>query len=208
MLESISLLFIITSFVLIITPGQDMMLVMSRSITQGWKAGVITAAGVSTGLLGHSLLAALGLGAVLMASEMIFVAIKYVGAAYLIYLGVSALRHRSGPLDVRHLASVPLRRLFLQGAISNISNPKITIFYFAYLPQFIPSGSAHPTLTLFGLGVVFAGLTFLVKGPVGYGAGLLSSWLRARPSVLAWINRTSGVILVALGIRLALSRRS
>lgn len=208
MLESISVLFIVTSLVLIITPGQDMMLVMSRSITQGWKAGVVTAAGVSTGLLGHSLLAALGLGAVLMASEMIFVAIKYVGAAYLVYLGICALRHRGGDLDVRQLAAVPLRKLFLQGAVSNISNPKITIFYFAYLPQFIPPGNPHPTLTLFGLGVVFAGLTFLVKGPVGYGAGVLSSWLRERPTVLAWINRTSGVILVALGIRLALSRRA
>ena len=207
MTESISLLFIVTSLVLIITPGQDMMLVMSRSITQGWKAGVATAAGVSTGLLGHSLLAALGLGAVLMASEMIFVVIKYAGAAYLVYLGIGALRHRGDRLNLEKLATVPLRKLFLQGAISNISNPKITIFYFAYLPQFIPPGSGQPTLTLFGLGVLFAALTFLVKGPVGYGAGRLSGWLRARPAVLTWINRTSGVILVALGVRLAMSRR-
>ncbi len=207
MLESLSLLFIVTSLILIVTPGQDMMLVMSRSLAQGWKAGVVTAAGVSTGLLGHSLLAALGLGALLGASEMVFSLIKYVGAAYLVYLGIKLLAHGGNPIEVRGMAAVSLRTLFFQGAFSNLSNPKITIFYFAYLPQFIPAGSGHPTILLFGLGVAFAILTFLVKGPVGYGAGVLSGWLRSRPAVLSWINRTSGAVLVALGIRLALERR-
>jgi len=207
MTDALSLLFIVTSLVLIITPGQDMMLVMSRSIAQGWKAGVVTAAGVSTGLLGHSVLATLGLGAVLMASELIFVIIKYVGAAYLVYLGISLLCQRKSEITVRQLSSIPMRTLFFQGAFSNLSNPKITIFYFAYLPQFIPNTTANPTLVLFGLGVVFAVLTFLVKGPVGCGAGVLSGWLRARPRFLSWINRTSGVVLVALGIKLALARR-
>ena len=101
-----------------------------------------------------------------------------------------------------------MRKLFIQGAFSNISNPKITIFYFAYLPQFIPTGATQPTIILFMLGVAFALLTFLVKGPVGYGAGVLSGWLRARPAILSWTNRTSGMILVALGLRLALARRS
>lgn len=208
MLESVSWLFIVTSLVLIVTPGQDMMLVMSRSITQGWKAGVVTAAGVSTGLLGHSLLASLGLGALLGASEMIFVTIKYVGAAYLVYLGIKLLAQGRSEIEVRRMSAVPMRSLFFQGAFSNLSNPKITIFYFAYLPQFIPSGSAHPTTMLFALGVAFAALTFIVKGPVGYGAGILSGWLRSRPTVLSWINRTSGVVLVALGIRLAMERRN
>ena len=207
MTDSLSLLFIVTSLVLIITPGQDMMLVMSRSIAQGCSAGVVTAAGVSTGLLGHSLLATLGLGAVLMASQLIFEIIKYVGAAYLVYLGINLLRQRKSEIAVRRLSAVPLRTLFLQGAISNLSNPKITIFYFAYLPQFIPRDAANPAAVLFGLGVAFAVLTFLVKGPVGYGAGVLSGWLRARPQILSRINRTSGLVLVALGIKLALARR-
>ena len=207
MMESLSLLFIVTSLILIITPGQDMMLVMSRSIAQGWKAGVVTAAGVSTGLLGHSLLASLGLGAVMGASEMIFVVIKYVGAAYLVYLGIKLLAQGRSEIEVLGMSAVSMRKLFFQGAFSNISNPKITIFYFAYLPQFIPAGSDHPTIMLFALGVAFAALTFLVKGPVGYGAGVLSGWLRSRPAVLSWINRTSGVVLVALGIRLALALR-
>ena len=208
MVESLSWLFIATSLVLIITPGQDMMLVMSRSIAQGWKAGVVTAAGVSTGLLGHSLLAAVGLGAVLLASEVIFMTIKYVGAGYLVYLGIRLLLQGRSDIAVQGMAAVPMRKLFIQGAFSNISNPKITIFYFAYLPQFIPAGATQPTTTLFMLGVAFALLTFLVKGPVGYGAGVLSGWLRARPAVLSWTNRTSGMILVALGLKLALARRS
>jgi threonine/homoserine/homoserine lactone efflux protein len=207
-MDSLSLLFLVSSLVLIVTPGQDMMLVMSRSITQGWRAGVVTAAGVSTGLLGHSLLASLGLGALLLASERIFVVIKYVGAAYLVYLGLRMLAQRGGRLAFREMTAVSLKTLFFQGAVSNLSNPKITIFYFAYLPQFIPAGTPNPTLVLFGLGVAFAVLTFLVKGPVGYGAGVLSGWLRSRPRVLAWINRTSGMVLVALGIKLALARRS
>jgi len=207
-METLPLLFIVTSLILIVTPGQDMLLVMSRSISQGSKAGVATAAGVSTGLLGHTALAGLGLGAVLSASELLFVAIKLVGAAYLIYLGFKLLRSRPDSLNIDGLPQASLTRTFLQGAISNISNPKITIFYFAYLPQFIPAGEAHPTLRLLMLGVAFAVLTFVVKGPVGYGAGLLSGWLRARPAVIGWTNRLSGLVLVGLGLRLALARRN
>jgi len=94
-------------------------------------------------------------------------------------------------------------RLFVDGALSNLSNPKIAIFYFAFLPQFVLPGAMHPTLSVFVLGLVFAGLTFLVKGPVGFSAGRLSGWLRARPSVLGWLYPSSGSVLVALGLRLA-----
>jgi threonine/homoserine/homoserine lactone efflux protein len=207
MSEALSFLFVVSSLVLIITPGQDMMLVMSRSIAQGWPAGVATAAGVSTGLLGHTLLAAFGLGALLKTSEMLFMAIKLVGAAYLIYLGIRMFRQPQTGLEIDLMPTVPLRRLFTQGAVSNISNPKITIFYFAYLPQFIPPGHASPTVMLLFLGTVFALLTFIVKGPIGCGAGILSTWLRSRPTVLNWINRLSGGVLVALGLKLALAQR-
>jgi threonine/homoserine/homoserine lactone efflux protein len=97
--------------------------------------------------------------------------------------------------------------LFADGALSNLSNPKIAVFYFAFLPQFVLPGAARPTLTVFVLGLVFAALTFLVKGPVGLGAGMLSGWLRERPGALKWIYRTSGMVLVGLGVRLAFERR-
>jgi threonine/homoserine/homoserine lactone efflux protein len=184
-----------------------MILVMSRSIAQGSAAGVATAAGVSCGLVGHTILATLGLGAILRTSEWVFVALKFVGAAYLVYLGVQLLRTKSHQLAVAAGAPRSPGRLFADGALSNLSNPKIAVFYFAFLPQFVLPSAAQPTLTVFVLGLVFAALTFLVKGPVGLGAGMLSGWLRERPGALKWIYRTSGMVLVGLGVRLAFERR-
>jgi threonine/homoserine/homoserine lactone efflux protein len=208
MVEVSWLLFTAASLVLIVTPGQDMVLVMSRSVAQGAAAGVVTAAGVSVGLVGHTVLATLGLGAILRTSEWLFLALKLVGAAYLVYLGIGLLRTRATELVVEASSRRSLARLFLDGAVSNLSNPKIAIFYFAFLPQFVLPGAANPTWAVFVLGLLFAALTFLVKGPVGYFAGLLSGWLRSRPSVLAWLYRSSGVVLVALSIKLAFERRA
>jgi threonine/homoserine/homoserine lactone efflux protein len=101
----------------------------------------------------------------------------------------------------------PLSRLFLDGAVSNLSNPKIAVFYFAFLPQFVSPGALHPTITLLALGALYAALALAVKGPVGLTAGLLSGWLRARPGVLIWLFRSSGAVLLALGLRLAFERR-
>ncbi len=208
MLEISWLLFIMASLVLIITPGQDMILVMSRSISHGSKAGVATAAGVSTGLIIHTILATLGLGAILRASEWLFVIFKLTGAIYLIYMGVTLLRSKNTELVFQNSYRKSFARLFLNGALSNITNPKIAIFFFAFLPQFVKPNSICPTLSLFVLGLSFATLTFLIKGPIGFFAGTLSNWLRVRPSVLKWIYRFSGAIIVGLGIKLAFERRT
>jgi threonine/homoserine/homoserine lactone efflux protein len=202
------LLFVLASLLLIVTPGQDMVLVMSRSIAQGAAAGVTTAAGVSLGLVGHTVLATLGLGAVLRTSEWLFIALKLLGAAYLVYLGLTLLRTGSSELLVQAAPRRSLSRLFVDGAISNVSNPKIAVFYFAFLPQFVLPEATHPTLSVFALGLVFAALTFLVKGPVGFFAGLLSGWLRSRPGVLVGLYRSSGAVLIALGVKLAFERRT
>ena len=194
MLEASWLLFSVASLVLIATPGQDMIMVMSRSIAQGPAAGVATAAGVSVGLVGHTVLATLGLGAILRTSEWLFIALKLVGAAYLIYLGIQLLRTRHAELALGPATARPMGRLFVDGALSNLSNPKIAIFYFAFLPQFVMPGATHPTLAIFVLGLLFALITFAVKGPVGVFAGLLSSWLRARPQVLLNLYRGSGIV--------------
>jgi threonine/homoserine/homoserine lactone efflux protein len=207
MIDAYWVLFTVASLALIALPGQDMILVMSRSIAQGVKAGVVTAAGVSVGLVGHTILATLGLGVILRTSEWLFLALKLVGAAYLLYLGVGLLRTRGEGLAMQATASRPLGRLFLDGAFSNLSNPKIAVFYFAFLPQFVSPSAQEPTLTVFVLGLAFAGLTFLVKAPVGMFSGVLSGWVRSRPGVLVWIYRCSGAILVGLGVRLAFERR-
>lgn len=207
-MEVITLIFIITSIVIILTPGQDMLIVMSRSLAQGQKAGVITALGVSVGLMGHTLLATLGLGALLMASDWVFNIIKFVGAAYLIYIGYQLLRSKESKLTLKSdLKKVSYSKMFLQGAFTNISNPKITIFYFSYLPQFVTQNSGNETLHLFILGLTFAILTFVIKSSIGVLSGLLSFWIKTRPVILEYIHKTSGVILIALGIKLALEEK-
>lgn len=206
-IEAQWLLFLVASVVVIATPGQDMLLVMSRSITHGTRAGLATAAGVSVGLLGHTALATAGLGALLRTSEWLFTVIKLVGAAYLLYLGVQLLLTKRASISAAASTSRSLPRQFFTGAASNITNPKIAIFYFAFLPQFIPPGAAQPTLTIMVLGVTFAALTFLIKGPVAIFAGRLSAWLRSRPAALVWLYRCSGLVMVGLALRLALSRR-
>jgi threonine/homoserine/homoserine lactone efflux protein len=185
-----------------------MILVMSRSVAQGGRAGVATALGVSVGLLGHTVLATLGLGALLRTSEVLFFALKLVGAAYLLYLGVGMLLARDVDLVLETAPVRSARRLFVDGMLSNLTNPKIAIFYFAFLPQFVPARSAFPALVILSLGTAFAILTFAVKGPIGLSAGLLSVWLRARPSVQRWLHRGSGVVLIGLGAKLALERRA
>lgn len=207
MVEASWVLFSLASLVLIATPGQDMILVMSRSVAQGPAAGVATAAGVSVGLLGHTVLATLGLGAILRTSEWLFFALKLVGAAYLLYLGIGLLLTKGSELALASAAPRSFRRLFLDGALSNLSNPKIAVFYFAFLPQFVSPSAQQPTLSVFVLGFAFALLTFLVKGPVGVFAGVLSGWLRSRPGVLTWVYRSSGAILIGLGVKLAFERR-
>ncbi|WP_437674052.1 LysE family translocator [Sorangium sp. So ce131] len=201
------ILFLVTSLVVIVTPGQDMILVMSRSLARGSSAGVATAGGISAGLLGHTALAALGLGSLLMASATLFVVLKLVGAAYLVYLGVRLLRTRAAALELSEAGTASLAKLFAEGALSNLSNPKVTIFYLAFLPQFVPGDAQHPTLLIVLLGVAFSLLTFAVKGLVGYSSGALSAWLRARPTALTRVYRMSGAIMVGLGVKLAFDRR-
>lgn len=207
MIDAHWLLFLLASAVVIATPGQDMLLVMSRSITHGTRAGLAAAAGVSVGLLGHTVLATAGLGALLRTSEWLFTAIKLVGAAYLLYLGLQLLLTRSAAIVATASSPQPLRRQFFAGAASNIANPKIAVFYFAFLPQFVGQSASQPTLTILVLGIAFAALTFLIKGPVAVFAGSLATWFRARPIALVWLYRFSGLVMLGLAVRLVLARR-
>jgi threonine/homoserine/homoserine lactone efflux protein len=207
-MEAISLIFIITSILIILTPGQDMILVMSRSISQGQKAGIITALGVSFGLLGHTLLATFGLGALLMTSEFLFDLIKLIGAAYLIYIGYQLLSSKNPKLAMKDLPKTSYKKMFLQGALTNIMNPKIAIFYFSYLPQFVNSDTNNQALQLLILGLTYAILTFFIKAPIGFISGLLSIWIKSRPSVLAYMNKTSGIIFIILGLKLASEQKN
>lgn len=207
MLDINWLLFVVASVAIILTPGQDLILVMSRSLSHGTLAGIVTAAGVSSGLVGHTVLATLGVGTLIQTSALLFTLIKIVGAAYLVFLGVSLLRVNKSNLLANHSTQRSLVRTYWDGAISNIANPKIAIFYFAFLPQFIGPGTDNPTLSIFLLGASFATLTFLIKGPIAYLAGQLSQVMADNPSYLRGIFTFSGVTLIGLGMKLVLESR-
>ncbi len=200
------LLFVMTSLLVILTPGQDMVLVMSRGMSQGIKAGMITAMGVSVGLLVHTMLAAMGVGALLLASETLFTLVKMIGATYLIYLGIRLLVSKS-VIGNPQATKKSYKKMFSEGAISNITNPKVTLFYFAFLPQFISPDNPNPTEYLLLLGIGFSLLTLLIKAPLGYFSGRVSSWIATRPYLLRNVNRTSGFLLIGLGAKLAFEER-
>lgn len=197
-------LYVAASLALILTPGQDMMYVMSRALAQGRLAGLYSAVGVIIGILVHTALAALGVGAILAASEGLFLALKLVGAGYLVYLGVKLLLTREAAMATQGGANrFSAASLVWQGVLSNVSNPKIVLFFFAFLPQFVDPKSTNPTRDLIFLGVLYAAMGLVVKAAVGLGAGSLSERVLKRPRVMVWINRVSGGVLVALGLRLA-----
>ena len=197
-------IYIATSLALIATPGQDMVYVITRSLAQGRFAGLCSALGVCLGILVHTALAALGVGAIMHASEDLFTALKFAGAAYLIYLGARMMFSRKAALELGPgAAAMSPRSLVLQGVLSNVTNPKIVLFFFAFLPQFVDPASAHPTRDLVVLGALYAAMALPVKAAVGLAAGGLGEAMLGKPGVLAWMNRVCGALLVGLGLRLA-----
>jgi threonine/homoserine/homoserine lactone efflux protein len=200
--------FVVASLALIFTPGQDMIYVITRSLAQGRFAGVCSAIGVCLGILVHTALAAFGVGAILQASEGLFFALKLVGAVYLVYLGTRLLLTRY-PSAFAGANAPPLSPLSLvwQGVLSNVTNPKIILFFFAFLPQFVDPASPHATGDLAFLGVLYAVMALPVKSGVALAAGSLSERVLRKPSTLAWMNRFSGAVLVGIGLRLAAADR-
>ena len=197
-------IYVVASLALILTPGQDMIYVIGRSLAQGRMAGLCSAVGVIIGILVHTALAAIGVGAILQASETLFTALKLVGAAYLVYLGIRMIATREVPIDARAgTARSSPAWLVMQGVLSNVTNPKIILFFFAFLPQFVDPASPHPTRDLVFLGVLYALLGLPVKCGVALVAARLSQRVLHRPRALAWMNRACGAVLVALGVRLA-----
>lgn len=200
-------LFLTASLALIITPGPDNILVLTRGVTQGRGATLVSAAGASLGLVVHSVLAAVGISALLAQSAVAFSVIKYVGAAYLIYLGIKVFLNREGFAVSSEATPVGLKSVFVQGVASNVLNPKVALFFLAFLPQFADPTVDRAAVQLLALGLTFALLTWMVFSAIGYFSGSLENWLESRPSyanVLRWLT---GGVLVGLGLRLAFSDR-
>ena len=200
-------LFLTASLALIIAPGPDNILVLTRGVTQGRGAAMVSAAGASLGLVVHSIFAAVGLSALLAQSAVAFSVIKYVGAAYLIYLGIKVFLNREGFAVSSEATPLGLKSVFVQGVASNVLNPKVALFFLAFLSQFADPTVDRAAVQLLALGLTFALLTWMVFSAIGYFSGSLGNWLESRPgyaNVLRWL--TDGV-LVGLGLRLAFSDR-
>ena len=200
-------LFFVASWTLIITPGPDMLYVITRGISQGRKAGLLSALGVTLGILVHTLLAALGLAALLQTSALAFLVIKYIGATYLIYLGLNAWRDKGSFESGEPQNPSAAQPIFWQGFISNVTNPKIAIFFLAFLPQFVQPEGGSFFLQMLTLGLLFAGFGIAFLSGVGYFAGQIGSWCSKKPEFVNRVRWLTGGVLIGLGVRLALVER-
>ncbi len=197
------LLFAGLSWILIITPGPDLIYVLTKGISGGRKAGLISAAGVTLGIFVHTVFAALGLSVILKTSALAFTIVKVIGAGYLIYLGIKMLISKS-ELKMQNEEVVSIRKVFTQGLISNTLNPKVALFFMAFLPQFIKSGTTGVSpIPFLILGTIFALFTLAFLAVLGYFSGAVGHYLKSKNSISKWIKNISGSVMILLGIRLA-----
>jgi threonine/homoserine/homoserine lactone efflux protein len=197
-------LFLVASALLTIAPGPDIVYVLTRGISQGPKAGIAAAFGFATGCIFHTVLAAVGIAALIRSSDVAFNAVRYAGAAYLVWIGIQALRHRAsfsieGASDARALATI-----YKQSVIGNILNPKVTLFFLAFLPQFVNTQAEHIGWQMALLGVLFMIQTAVIFGAVALFSGWIGAWMRKKPAIGQRLNVFAGVTFIALGIRVAL----
>ena len=195
-------LFIITSIVIIVAPGPDFIYVTTRGVSQGKKAGTVSALGISVGLLIHTLLAAFGLSAIIQTSRIAYLAIKYIGAGYLIFLGVKTFVTGNQLLS-RIEEKAHKKNIFRQGILTNVFNPKAIVTFMAFLPQFVDIKISHPIWQFLFLGIILSFIAVLWFGIVGYFAGLIGTFIRKSQLFQYGIKYLSGSVLILLGLRLA-----
>lgn len=199
--------FLGAAMLLTLVPGPDNLMVLSLGAARGKRAGIAFGLGCATGCLSHTLLAALGVSALIAASPAAFGALKVAGGLYLLWLGWQALRSSdAGSLDRPRLAEADPRRLFRRGLLANAINPKVITFFLAFLPQFVDAGRTDVASQIVQLGIVFTVQGALLFGAIGYFAGSLGLALRRRPAVSLWLDRIAGLLFVGLGLRLIVSR--
>lgn len=198
------MLFLATSVAITLAPGPDNLQVLARGISQGRAAGLVAALGFAAGVTFHTTLAALGIAAVLRSSPVAFQILKLAGAAYLIWIGIKALRSQ-GLATARERASQPLASIFRQSVLGNMMNPKVTLFFVVFLPQFVdPHGAQGVTLQMFELGALFMLQAAAIFSLFGVCAGAIGTWLKSRPTAGVWLDRFAGATFIAIGIRVAL----
>ena len=200
--------FVIASAVLGITPGPDIIYVITRGAAQGARAGVAAAAGLTTGVIGHTAFTVIGLSAILATSAIAFTVIKIAGAAYLIYLGIRMWRS-SGVIDLSSDTDArSIGAIYRQTIAMNLLNPKVALFFLAFLPQFV-NPSAGPVAPQFALlGLLFMIVAFIVMSTAGFAGAQIRRFLVRSTTAARWVQRAAGTILIALGISLAFQRQA
>ena len=200
-------LFILSGLLLNITPGADSLYIATRSVSQGVRAGFAAALGIGAGCFVHVFAAALGVSAILAASSIAFTVVKLAGAAYLVYMGLSLLRSKSAAAtSAPTLPAASLPAVFWQGSLTNVLNPKVALFFLAFVPQFIESSAPSKVLAF-----LFLGTIFILNGTLWC---LFLAWISSRLGALnigsratTWLRRSAGGLFVILGVRLALTKQ-
>jgi threonine/homoserine/homoserine lactone efflux protein len=206
-------LFIVSGLLLNITPGPDSLFIMARSASQGWRAGFVACWGVGAGVFVHVFAAALGLSALLATSAMAFTAVKVIGAGYLVWIGLGMLRQRRAAdaalptEDTATPRAIPYALIFRQGFLTNVLNPKVALFFLAFVPQFIAPDAASKPLAFLLLGAIFDFNGMLWCHALALFTAFASHRLQVGAALARWLNRAIGAMFVALGVRLALATR-
>lgn len=203
------LAFLAASALITIAPGPDNLMVLSVGISRGRPAGIGFGLGCALGCFTHTLWATLGIGAVVLASEATFTTLKMAGAAYLAYIGVMAWRHAGemGLLKLDQGSDEPIARHVRRGFIANVINPKVALFFIAFLPQFVDQsrGAVWPQMLV--LGALFAAQTVVIFGSLGWFAGHIGGRLQRQPRLAVWLERFAGTIFIGLALNLAIAAR-
>jgi threonine/homoserine/homoserine lactone efflux protein len=199
--------FLLTSLVIVVTPGTGVLYTLTAGLSRGGRASVVAAFGCTLGIVPHMAAAITGLAAVLHASAVAFEVLKYAGVAYLLYMAWATLRDR-GALSVEEAADPrPAAKVIADGVLINILNPKLSIFFFAFLPQFVSTGDPAAPIRMVELSAVFMLLTFVVFAGYGLFAAAVRNHVISRPRVLTWMRRGFGAAFAALGVKLALTQQ-
>jgi|SRR5205814_191791 len=198
--------FFAAAFLLNIAPGPDMLYVIGRSIGQGRRAGTVSALGIFVGCLVHIFVAAVGLAALLRSSPLAYSIVRYAGAGYLVYLGVRVLLQRTSALEAPEIQSAPLGQIFTQGVITNVLNPKVALFFLAFLPQFIQPQRGSVALQIIVLGLIFDVGGTLVNLAVAQAGGRLGDAIKQHSGLARLQKWFTGTVFIGLGMRVAVKR--
>jgi threonine/homoserine/homoserine lactone efflux protein len=198
-------LFILATLALLLTPGPAVLYIIARSLDHGRVAGLVSVLSIEVGNFFHALAAALGLSALLFSSALAFSVVKYLGAAYLVYLGVRKLLSKSASVQETHVESQSLRQIFTQGVTVAVLNPKTALFFLAFLPQFVDPARGQVWLQLLSLGCLFVGMAIISDGMYALLASSAGQWLKSRRQVWLVEKYVAGLIYIGLGITAALA---